>query len=93
MAFIALCYVSIITGMASGMVQVSTVSALYGGIDLIPDGDVTPHPQCFSGHDDLKTDEDWPIVAYRAFYTVDKAAFARWDKGGREMPHWMGEAA
>jgi len=56
-------------------------------------GGLTPHPQCFSGHDDLKTDEDWPIEAYRAFYKVDKAAFARWDKGGREMPHWMGETA
>jgi len=56
-------------------------------------GGLTPHPQCFSGHDDCKTDEAWPIEAYRAFYKVDKAAFARWDKGGREMPHWMGETA
>ena len=42
----------------------------------IPDGPLTPHPQCFSGHDDLKTDEAWPIEAYRAFYIVDKMKFA-----------------
>tara|TARA_R100001126_G_C4807541_1_gene140162 strand:- start:225 stop:512 length:288 start_codon:yes stop_codon:yes gene_type:complete len=51
-------------------------------------GGLTPHPQCFSGHDDCKTDEDWPIVAYRAFYTVDKSSFARYNKG-RDKPFWM----
>ena len=55
-------------------------------------GGVTKHPQCFSGHDDCKTDEDWPIVAYRAFYKVDKMRFARYNKG-REMPDWMKECA
>jgi len=54
---------------------------------------LTSHPQCFSGHDDLKTDEPWPIEAYRAFYTVDKMKFARYNKG-RSMPNWMkGEVA
>jgi hypothetical protein len=62
--------------------------ALHRGIVHIPQGSLTPHPQCFSGHDDCKTDEDWPIVAYRAFYTVDKMRFARYNKG-RDMPHWM----
>ena len=67
--------------------------AIAGGIDLIPDGQLTPHPQCFSGLDHLKTDELWPIEAYRAFYTVDKMKFARYNKG-RSMPNWMkGEAA
>jgi len=51
-------------------------------------GGVTPHPQCFSGHDDLKTNEKWPGIAYRRFYKVDKSAFARYNKG-REMPQWM----
>jgi hypothetical protein len=51
-------------------------------------GGLTPHPQCFSGHDDCKTDEDWPIVAYRAFYVVDKSRFARYNKG-RDKPFWM----
>ena len=60
---------------------------------LIPDGQLTPHPQCFSGLDHLKTDELWPIEAYRAFYTVDKMKFARYNKG-RSMPNWMkGEVA
>ena len=62
--------------------------AISRGIKLIPDGDITPHPQCFSGHDDCKTDEDWPIVAYRAFYTLDKSSFARYNKG-RNKPQWM----
>ena len=69
-------------------------AALYHGIKHVPnktgEGAVglTPHPQCFSGHDDLKTDERWPIMAYRAFYIVDKSKFARYNKG-REMPQWM----
>ena len=49
---------------------------------------LTPHPQCFSGHDDLKTDEDYPIKAYRAFYQRDKMDFARWNKN-RAMPAWL----
>ena len=62
--------------------------AIKNGIEFIPDGKLTPHPQCFSGHDDLKTDEPWPIVAYRTFYIVDKMRFARYNKG-RDMPQWM----
>ena len=54
----------------------------------IPQGRKTPHPQCFSGHDDLKTDENWPIRAYRAFYQRDKMDFARWNKN-RAMPEWL----
>ena len=55
---------------------------------LSPYTGLTPHPQCFSGLDHLKTDELWPIEAYRAFYTVDKMKFARYNKG-RSMPQWM----
>ena len=62
--------------------------AIAGGIDLIPEGLMTEHPQCFSGHDDCKTDEVWPILAYRAFYTLDKSSFARYNKG-RDKPEWM----
>ena len=62
--------------------------AIHHGIKYIPQGGLTPHPQCFSGHDDLKTDENWPIVAYRAFYVVDKSRFARYNKG-RDMPYLM----
>ena len=64
--------------------------ALYNGIDLIPEGDLTRHPQCFSGYDDLKTDEAWPVIAYRRFYRVDKIRFARYNKG-RSMPDWLSE--
>ena len=62
--------------------------AIAGGIDLIPDGLITPHPQCFSGHDDCKTDEKYPVQAYRAFYKRDKMGFARWNKN-RERPEWL----
>ena len=62
--------------------------ALLNGMVYIPEGDRTPHPQCFSGHDDLKTDENWPIKAYRAFYQRDKMDFARWNKN-RAMPAWL----
>jgi len=65
-------------------------NSLYYGTNYIPHttNDVTPHPQCFSGHDDLKTDEDWPIRAYRQFYKRDKMSFARWNKN-RAMPEWL----
>ena len=62
--------------------------ALLNGMVYIPEGDRTPHPQCFSGHDDLKTEEHWPIKAYRAFYQRDKMDFARWNKN-RAMPEWL----
>ncbi len=62
--------------------------ALLNGWHHIPEGSLTPHPQCFSGHDDLKTDEDYPIRAYRAFYQRDKMDFARWNKN-RAMPTWL----
>ena len=67
--------------------------ALYKGIMFIPPKEegMTPHPQCFSGHDELKTDEKYPIMAYRAFYAVDKLKFARYSKG-REMPVWLAES-
>ena len=53
----------------------------------LPDGKMTTHPQCFSGHDDLKTDEFYPIEAYRKFYIVDKSRFARYKYTQR--PTWM----
>ena len=61
--------------------------AISRGIKLIPEGQLTPHPQCFSGHDELKTDEFYPIKAYRAFYNVDKASFARYRY--TQQPTWM----
>ena len=62
--------------------------ALGNAPKFIPDGWWTPHPQCFSGLDHLKTDEQFPIRAYREFYKADKLKFARYNKG-RSMPEWM----
>ena len=62
--------------------------ALYTGEEYIPEGWQTPQPQCFSGLDHLKTDEQFPIKAYREFYKADKLKFARYSKG-RSMPEWM----
>ena len=78
------------TGMARIMVQVNTYDYLQK-VQFIPKGELTPHPQCFSGHDDLKTDEDYPINAYRAFYKRDKVSFARWNKN-RVKPDWFMDA-
>tara|TARA_B100002019_G_scaffold65412_1_gene56139 strand:- start:2670 stop:3170 length:501 start_codon:yes stop_codon:yes gene_type:complete len=61
--------------------------ALWLGRFKIPSGVFTKHPQCFSGHDELKTDEFYPIKAYRAFYNVDKASFARYRY--TQQPTWM----
>ena len=68
--------------------------ALFYGTNYIPHTTnfITPHPQCFSGHDDLKTDEFFPIEAYRKFYIVDKSRFARYNYTNK--PQWMkGEVA
>ena len=59
----------------------------WWAINSIPHGEMTRHPQCFSGHDELKTDEFYPIKAYRAFYNVDKARFARYRY--TQQPTWM----
>jgi|TARA_R100000458_G_C8203351_1_gene193188 hypothetical protein len=67
--------------------------ALFEGYEFMPDGNgLTSHPQCFSGHDELKTDEYFPVEAYRKFYIVDKSRFARYNKG-RTKPDWMKEVA
>ena len=55
----------------------------------MPKGKLSPHPQCFSGLDHLKTDEFMPIEAYRKFYIVDKSKFARYNY--TEKPQWMEE--
>jgi len=64
--------------------------ALGNAPKFLPELGITKHPQCFSGHDDLKTDEFLPVNAYRKFYYVDKMRFARYNKG-RYMPEWLSE--
>ena len=61
------------------------------GAKFIPELGITKHPQCFSGHDDLKTDEFYPINAYRQFYKVDKLRFARYKY--TDKPTWLKETA
>ena len=63
-------------------------NALFYGSGYVAEGWQTPHPECFSGLDHLKTDEQFPIRAYREFYKADKLKFARYSKG-RSMPEWM----
>ena len=62
---------------------------LWAGRFYVPEGRLTRHPQCFSGHDDLKTNEFFPVEAYRKFYIVDKARFARYKYTDR--PTWFKE--
>jgi len=57
------------------------------GAKFIPELGITKHPQCFSGHDELKTDEFFPIKAYRNFYRVDKLKFARYKY--TDKPQWL----
>ena len=61
--------------------------SIIKGIKYIPQGEITKHPQCFSGHDDLKTNEFYPIKAYRKFYRVDKLKFARYKY--TDKPQWL----
>ena len=45
-------------------------TSLWEGRKFVPDwkNSMTPHPQCFSGHDDLKTDENFPIEHMKILY-------------------------
>ena len=70
------------------MVLVRMLCSLGNGHKFLPELGITKHPQCFSGMDELKTDEFLPINAYRAFYKADKLKFARYNKG-RPMPEWL----
>ena len=74
----------------TGHASMRHMDALIEAEKYMPDytNFVTKHPQCFSGLDHLKTDEEWPVIAYRAFYKVDKMKFASYNKG-RNMPQWM----
>ena len=62
----------------------------------IPDGRFTPHPQCFGkDNDHLKTQEDFPIGAYRNYYRW-KYTSTDWCKLNKinETPAWLrGEVA
>ena len=61
--------------------------AIINGMMHIPEGPYTRPPQCFGTHESCKTNEFWPVNAYRSFYRADKASFARWTKN-RQAPKW-----
>ena len=63
------------------------MNPLFNAIKYLPSGRQTKHPQCFSGHDDLKTDEFFPIKAYRNFYIRDKSKIAKYRFS--ERPSWF----
>ena len=67
-------------------------AAIENGYQYLPKGgSKTKMPQCFSGHDDLKTNEFYPINAYRQFYRVDKLRFVRYKY--TDKPTWLKEIA
>jgi len=62
--------------------------ALVDGAQYVPDGGITPHPECFSEHTDLKSGRPWPIYSYRKFYMTKQKRFKMvWTK--RDMPEWF----
>ena len=62
--------------------------ALQDAAQYIPEGDITPHPECFSEHTDLKSGENWPINSYRKFYMTKQRRFSmKWTN--RPVPSWF----
>ena len=62
--------------------------ALADAAQYVPDGGITPHPECFSEHTDLKSGRPWPIQSYRQFYMTKQKRFKMvWTK--RDVPDWF----
>ena len=62
--------------------------ALVDAAQYVPDGNITPHPECFSKHTDLKSGRPWPIQSYRKFYMTKQKRFKMvWTK--RNTPDWF----
>ena len=64
------------------------MDALREGAQFVPEGDMTPHPECFSEHTDLKSGEFWPVDSYRAFYMTKQHRFKMTWKN-RPIPKWF----
>jgi len=62
--------------------------SLFYAARFIPEGKNTKHPQCFGDHDDCRTDEFYPMEAYRNFYVKTKMSMARYNKK-RNKPEWI----
>lgn len=58
---------------------------------FIPEGSLTPHPECFGEHTHLVTKQPWPVDSYRQYYIVDKMDIALYNNG-RDMPMWLLDA-
>jgi len=64
------------------------IDALRDGIMCVPEGDLTPHPECFSEYTHLKSGDFWPVDSYRKFYHTKQHRFdMRWRK--RNKPTWF----
>ena len=62
--------------------------ALVEGAEFVPDGLLTPHPECFSEHTDLKSGNAWPLESYRKFYMTKQRRFKMvWTN--RPVPEWF----
>ena len=62
--------------------------ALSDGIMCVPEGDLTPHPECFSEHTDLKSGNAWPLESYREVYMTKQRRFKMvWTN--RPVPEWF----
>ena len=66
--------------------------ALKDAEKYLPEGIITPHPECFSEHTDLKSGKAWPLESYRKFYKTKQSRFKMvWTK--RPVPYWFEEEA
>jgi hypothetical protein len=67
------------------------IQHMCGLIDYIPHGELTPIARAINKEEYpiLHDEEQWPngVLAYRAFYMLDKKRFAVWGKG-RKPPAW-----
>jgi len=62
--------------------------ALREGMQFIPTGNLTAHPECFGDHADLKSGEFWPMDSYRKFYQTKQHRFKMtWTN--RDVPKWF----
>lgn len=59
---------------------------------LIPDGELTPFAIAISQDSKCRQLSNFesmsPVEKYRAYYSLDKRSFAKWEKG-RDMPKWF----
>ena len=71
--------------------SVEAIKQACSVIEQIPEGVLAPFARAVNKklYPQLNDTEEWPntILAYRAFYNLDKKSFAKWGKG-RKPPSW-----